>query len=165
MKTHKNMKSPIIFRILLVAPIVLIILLAASSCGKTKSTEPALPEVAPPPPPPPVPADNEPDSVYTTVDLLPVFPGGEAALLKLIGDSVKYPDVAKSKGIQGKVIVQFVIDPDGQAGSAKILKGADPLLDAEALNVIQKLPKFEPGYKDGKAVHVSFIVPIQFRLN
>lgn len=159
------MNSPIIFKILLVAPIVLIILLAVSSCGNTKSTEPVLPEAGPPPPPPPVPADNKPDSVYTTVDLLPAFPGGDAALLKLIGDSVRYPEAAKSKGIQGKVIVQFVIDQDGKAGSAKILKGVDPLLDAEALNVIQKLPKFEPGYKDGKAVRVSFMVPIQFRLN
>jgi len=150
----------------MVVPIVVIMLLAASSCGNNKNQEPALPEVAPPPPPPPpVPLKSTSDSVYSVVDLLPVFPGGEAALLKLIGDSVKYPEAAKSKGTQGKVIVQFVIDPDGKAGSAKILKGADPLLDAEAMNVIQKLPKFEPGYKDGKAVHVSFIVPIQFRLN
>lgn len=159
------MNSPIISKILLVAPVILIMLLAVSSCGKTRNTEPVLPEAGPPPPPPPVPADNAPDSIYTIVDLLPAFPGGNAALLKLIGDSVKYPAVAKNKGIQGKVIVQFVIDPTGDVGNAKILRGTDPLLDAEALRVVQQLPNFEPGFKDGKAVHVSFIVPIQFRLN
>jgi protein TonB len=165
MKTHKDLKYQKIFKIFLVVPIVLIMLLAVSSCSKSKKTEPALPEVAPPPPPPTVPLNSASDSVYRVVDLLPVFPGGDAALLKLIGDSIKYPEAAKSKGIQGKVIVQFVIYPDGKAGSAKILKGADPLLDTEALSVIQKLPKFEPGFKDGKAVPVYFMVPIYFNLN
>lgn len=164
MKTYKNMKYQKIFKIFMVVPIV-IMLLAGYSCNNSKKTEPALPEVAPPPPPPPVPADIVQDSVYKTVDLMPVFPGGNPALLKLISQTAIYPDAAKSKGIQGKIMVQFVIDPEGNVGGAKIVKGAHPLLDEEALRVVQKLPKFEPGYKDGKAVSVYYMVPINFNLN
>ncbi len=98
------------------------------------------------------------------VDKKPIFPGGEAALLKFIGDNTKYPAIPKENGIQGKVYIQFVIGRDGKVGNLTIIKSIDKYLDQEALRVISILPDWTPGVKGGKLVPVSFIIPINFTL-
>jgi TonB family protein len=105
------------------------------------------------------------DSVFVMVEYMPQFPGGEEALWKWIAESIKYPIPAAQNGIQGKVYVTFVVESDGSVSRAKVVRGVDPSLDAEALRVVNALPKWKPGYQKGKAVPVSFTVPINFKLN
>jgi TonB family C-terminal domain len=143
-------------------------MVAFSSCkGKTKPTESTTVEVAPPlpPPPPPSPVNGaDKPAPFEVVDVMPVFPGGDAALLKYIGDSTKYPKNAVAKNIQGKVIVRFTVEADGSIDRASIVKSVDPELDAEAIRVINSLPAFKPGIKDGKTVPVWYAVPITYTL-
>jgi protein TonB len=101
---------------------------------------------------------------FYVIEEKPEFPGGEEALLKYIADNTKYPEIAKENNIQGKVFVEFVIQKDGSVGDVKILRGVDPYLDAEAVRVVKSLPKWSPGKQRGKAVKVSFQVPINFKL-
>jgi protein TonB len=104
------------------------------------------------------------DGAYQKVDVMPLFPGGDEALLKYIGDSTQYPKEAKLKAIQGKVITRFMVKADGTVSKVSILKGVDPLLDNEAKRVVATLPKFSPGKLNGKNVPVWFVVPITFAL-
>ena len=108
---------------------------------------------------------NQEDDVYVIVEDMPVFPGGEEALRKWIGENVKYPAPAAENGIQGKVYVMFVVEADGSVSRAKVVRGVDPSLDAEALRVVNASPKWKPGYQGGKAVPVSYTVPINFALD
>jgi TonB family C-terminal domain len=110
--------------------------------------------------------DNEPnaDGVYMVVDEMPQYPGGLDALRAFLIQHVKYPVEAMKNKIQGKVYVNFVVNKDGTVSRAKIARGVDPLLDAEALRVVSLLPKWEPGKEKGKPVDVSFTVPINFAL-
>ena len=101
---------------------------------------------------------------FAVVEEKPVFPGGDAALMKFISDNTKYPEIAKENGIQGRVFVQFVIDERGKVTSVRIARGVDPYLDQEALRVVRMIPDWKPGKQRGKAVPVNFIVPINFRL-
>jgi TonB family protein len=105
------------------------------------------------------------DDVFVIVEDMPVFPGGEEALRKWIGENVKYPVPAAENGIHGKVYVQFVVEADGSVSRAKVVRGVDPSLDAEALRVVNASPKWKPGYQGGKAVPVSYTVPINFALD
>lgn len=118
----------------------------------------------PPPPPPPFTVQNG-DTTWNFVENMPVFPGGDAGLLKFISDSTTYPSVAKEKNIQGRVIVKFVVMANGEAKQATIVRGVSPELDAEAVRVVNSLPKFEkPGYQHGKPVPVWYMIPITFTL-
>jgi len=101
---------------------------------------------------------------FVVVEQMPLFPGGDAELLKFIGENTNYPDSAKTKGIQGRVIVRFIVNTEGKAEGASILKGVDPYLDAEALRVISTLPAFNPGKQGGTPVNVWYMVPITFTL-
>ena len=105
------------------------------------------------------------DEVFVIVEDMPVFPGGEEALRKWIGENVKYPVPAAENGIQGKVYVMFVVEADGRVSRAKVARGVDPSLDAEALRVTNAMPKWKPGFQKGKAVPVSYTIPINFALN
>ncbi|NLU39652.1 MAG: M56 family metallopeptidase [Bacteroidales bacterium] len=105
------------------------------------------------------------DEVFQIVEDMPLFPGGEDALRKWIGENVKYPAPAAENGIHGKVYVQFVVEADGSVSRAKVVRGVDPSLDAEALRVVNASPKWKPGYQGGKAVPVSYTVPINFALD
>jgi TonB family protein len=104
---------------------------------------------------------NEP---FVVVEQMPMFPGGEAALLKYIAENTKYPEPAKEKNIQGKVIVRFCITPNGEVSLVSILKGVSPELDLEAMRVVNTLPSFQPGRQGGTAVPVWYMVPIAFTL-
>lgn len=102
--------------------------------------------------------------IFIIVEEMPEFPGGEMELRKFIATQVKYPAVAAEQGIQGKVYVTFVVDKEGDVRNAKIARGVDPSLDAEALRVVSSIPKWIPGKQRGQAVNVSYTVPINFAL-
>jgi len=108
--------------------------------------------------------DQQDEKVYEKVDQMPEFQGGQEELISFLVKSIQYPDEAKKKGTQGKVFVNFVVGKDGLITNAKILKAVDPLLDAEALRVINAMPKWIPGKDKGKEVAVQFTLPISFAL-
>lgn len=104
------------------------------------------------------------DDVYDVVEKMPKFPGGMAELMKYLNSNIKYPVEAHKAGIQGRVVVSFVVNKDGTVKDAKIVRSVDKSIDAEALRVISAMPKWQPGYQDGKAVSVRYTVPVTFRL-
>lgn len=101
---------------------------------------------------------------FVVVEEMPMFPGGDAALLKYIGENTVYPEVAKENNIQGRVIVRFCVTAKGGVSQVSVLKGVDPELDAEAIRVVNTLPPFKPGKQGGKPVPVWYMVPITFTL-
>ncbi|WP_460555088.1 energy transducer TonB [Hymenobacter daeguensis] len=105
------------------------------------------------------------NSVYTYAEQMPELPGGggQAAIVRYIQQRVRYPQALKN-GMEGRVYASFVVDKNGQVRDARIVKGLDPLLDAETLRVIQALPTFTPGRQGGEAVPVSFTVPVTYRI-
>lgn len=105
------------------------------------------------------------DKIFETVEQAPQFPGGEIALLRYVADHIIYPATAMENGIQGKVIVKFVVTKTGEIGQIKVIKVAHPDLDAEAVRVIKTLPKFIPGKMNGKPVNSWYTFPMVFRLN
>jgi TonB family protein len=113
---------------------------------------------------PPPPAGSVQEEVFLVVEQMPVFPGGETALPAYLGKEIKYPAEAVKKGIQGKVFVTFVVGKDGSVTHVKIVRGVDPMLDAEALRVVNAMPKWTPGRQNGKDVAVQYTVPINFKL-
>lgn len=106
----------------------------------------------------------EETKVFTSVEQMPQFPGGEAELMKWISTHIKYPAIAMENNVQGKVVVQFVVTRDGSIGEVKIARGKDPDLDKEAMRVVKTLPKFIPGKMNGQAVNVWYTLPINFKL-
>ena len=104
------------------------------------------------------------DRVFTSVEQMPSFPGGEAELLKYISSQIKYPAMAMENNVQGRVVVQFVVNKDGSVGEVKVARGKDPDLDREAVRVVKTLPRFNPGKMNGKPVRVWYILPVNFKL-
>lgn len=104
------------------------------------------------------------NSIYTTVETQPEFPGGLGALLSTLARNQKYPPLAAENGIQGKVTVSFVIERDGSVGDVNVIKSVSPELDKEAMRVVKLLPKFTPGKINGRAVRTKMNVPMIFRL-
>jgi TonB family protein len=104
------------------------------------------------------------DSVYTTADVMPEFQGGQVKMLKFISKNLQYPEIAKRAGIQGKVLITFVVDKTGKIKNAKVLEGIGTGCDEEALRVINKMPKWIPGKLNGKKVDVQITLPIMFKL-
>ena len=102
--------------------------------------------------------------VYTVVEQMPEFPGGQPAFGNFLGKSVIYPPEAIKKGIQGKVYISFVVNKEGKVLNSKVERSVDPLLDTEALRVVNSMPNWTPGKQGGKEVAVQFTVPINFRL-
>jgi TonB family protein len=163
MMTKKRSKALANLKLLLVVPAIAAMMFFISSCSKN-SKQADTEMIAPPPPPPPS-ATSSQETPYTEVDEMPVFNGGDAALLKYIAENTKYPESAKLEGKQGKVIVRFAVEKDGSVDRVSVLKGVDPALDVEAFRVTSSLPAFEkPGIKDGKAVPVWYMIPINFTL-
>ncbi|MCC8037456.1 MAG: energy transducer TonB [Bacteroidales bacterium] len=106
----------------------------------------------------------EENKVFTAVEQMPQFPGGEAELYAWIGKNLRYPPMAAENNIQGRVVVQFVVTKTGSIGEVKVLRGKDPDLDKEAVRVVKALPKFIPGKMNGQAVNVWYTLPINFKL-
>jgi protein TonB len=110
----------------------------------------------------PVKTDDPEPEPFIVVEEPAEFPGGNAALLAYIAKNIVYPGEALENNIQGRVILKFVVQPDGSVGRIEILKGVDLLLDQEAVRVVGVLPKFKPGKQNGVPVPVWFMVPVTF---
>ena len=129
-------------------------------------------EAAPPPPPPPPPPEKKQEIItpteeevpFVVVEEMPMFPGGDAELLKYLGQNTQYPETAKANNIQGRVIIRFCVTSEGGVSQISVLKGISPELDTEAMRVVKTLPPFRPGRQGGKAVPVWYMVPITFTL-
>ena len=107
---------------------------------------------------------DQQEEVFMTVDEMPEYPGGIVALQNFLAQKVRYPVETQRKGIQGKVYVSFVVEKDGRVGTVEIARGVNSYLDAEAMRVVNLLPKWKPGKVKGEVVRVSYTVPIGFAL-
>ena len=104
------------------------------------------------------------DKVYKVCEQMPTYEGGDAALMKYIGENLKYPEEAKERGLQGRVVVGFIIEKDGSLTNFKVLRAVDRALDAEALRVVKGMPKWIPGRHNGQRVRVRYLLPIHICL-
>ena len=104
------------------------------------------------------------DEIFQVVEQMPEFPGGDAELMKYLSKNIKYPASAQENGIQGRVVVEFVVNKDGSIVEPKVLKKLDNACDQEAMRVIKAMPKWKPGMQRGKPVRVKYTVPVMFRL-
>ena len=102
--------------------------------------------------------------IFQIVEEMPSFPGGEGKLLEYVATHIKYPQIARETGIQGRVFIGFVVEPDGSVSNVKLLRGIGGGCDEEAMRVIKSLPKWKPGKQRGKAVRVSYQIPVLFKL-
>ena len=98
------------------------------------------------------------------VDEMPQFPGGPSALFEFLSKNIQYPKEAEDANLQGRVIVSFVVEKDGSVSNAKVVRPIDPLLDAEALRVVNSMPKWIPGKQNGEAFRVKYTIPVTFRV-
>ena len=117
-------------------------------------------EIAQPEPP----KHEEDNKVFEVVEQMPSFPGGYAALMQWLGSNMKYPTIAAENNVQGRVIVQFVVEKDGSITDVHVAKSVDPSLDKEASRVVKAMPKWIPGKQNSSPVRVRFTVPVTFKL-
>ena len=113
------------------------------------------------------PAEEKPEvenKVFEVVEQMPSFPGGAGALMKYLSENIKYPVVAQENGVQGRVVVSFVVERDGSITDVKVARSVDPSLDREAMRVVRSMPHRIPGKQNGSAVRVKYNVPVSFRL-
>lgn len=153
---------------LFVLPAFALLVAGNISCSQDASqTEDAKEEVVAPvsPEAKEAPADSTAkEEVFMVAEQMPEFPGGMKELLKFLQNNLKYPENAMKNNVQGRVIVQFVVEKDGTLTEFKVARSVDPDLDAEALRVLQTMPKWKPGMQMGKIVRVKFTVPVSFKL-
>ena len=102
--------------------------------------------------------------IFDVVEQQPSFPGGQSALLSWLSSNIHYPPVAEENGIQGRVVVSFVVEPDGSISNVQVVRGVDPSLDKEAVRVTKAMPKWVPGKQNGQAVRVKYNLPVTFKL-
>ena len=108
--------------------------------------------------------DSGNNGIFQVVELLPEFPGGMAELMKYLKKNLRYPQICKEQGLQGRVIVQFVVNPDSTLSDFNVIKSVNPHLDKEALRVVSSMPKWKPGEQRGKPVSMRMTLPVTFRL-
>ena len=115
---------------------------------------------------PPSDDDEEVDEaeIFTVVESMPSFPGGMGELMKFLGNNINYPTLAKESGIQGRVFINFVVEPNGKISNVKVLRGIGGGCDEEAVRVVKSMPKWSPGKQRGKPVRVSYNLPVKFTL-
>ena len=106
----------------------------------------------------------EENKVFDIVEQMPSFPGGPAQLMKWLAEHVQYPAVALKTGVQGRVIIRFIVEGDGSITDANVVRSVDSLLDKEAVRVVSNMPKWIPGKQNGAPVRVKYNVPVTFRL-
>ena len=116
------------------------------------------------PPPPPAPKPEVATKVFDVVEEMPSFPGGQGALMSYLASNIKYPVVAQENGVQGRVIVSFVVERDGSISDVRVARSVDPSLDRETQRVVKSMPRWKPGKQNGSAVRVKYTVPVVFRL-
>ena len=112
----------------------------------------------------PEPPKEEENKVFDVVEEQPSFPGGPAAMMQWLKDNIKYPVVAAENGIEGRVIVQFVVSKTGSISDVRVARGVDPSLDREAIRVVSSMPKWTPGKQNGTTVNVRYTLPVTFKL-
>ena len=181
MMTKKRTSSLASIKVLIVVPVIALVFLAISACRQnaglsenqknvittpqTSQSDSKLVTMPPPPPPPSeVTEEFKEPTIFMIVEEMPMFPGGDAALLAYLSENAVYPEIAKEKNIQGKVVLQFCVTPTGGVSKISILKSADPELDKEAIRVVSTLPAFKPGKQGGKPVPVWYQAFINFKL-
>ena len=106
----------------------------------------------------------ENSNIFGVVEEMPSFPGGQGALMQYLASNIKYPVVAQENGVQGRVIVSFVVERDGSISDVKVARSVDPSLDREAQRVVKSMPRWSPGKQNGSTVRVKYTVPVVFRL-
>ena len=121
----------------------------------------AVEDIATPEPPK---QEAEQNKVFDVVEQQPQYPGGMGALNQWLASNIKYPVMAAENGIEGRVVVQFVVERDGSVSGVHVVRGVDPSLDKEATRVVSAMPKWIPGKQNGSAVRVKYTVPVTFRL-
>ncbi|MBR1686994.1 MAG: energy transducer TonB [Prevotella sp.] len=107
---------------------------------------------------------KEDNQIFTIVEQKPTFPGGDGALMSWLSSNIKYPVLAEENGIQGRVIVQFVVERDGSITDVQVVRGVDRSLDEEAKRVVKSMPHWIPGKQNGSAVRVRYTLPVTFKL-
>jgi len=107
---------------------------------------------------------EEEDKVYQVIEQMPQFPGGEQELLNYINKNIKYPVIAQENGVQGKVILRFVVSKTGMVDRVEVVRPLDPACDKEAMRVVKSLPKFIPGKQNGVNVAVWYTLPVTYKL-
>ncbi len=112
----------------------------------------------------PEPPKEEENKVFDVVEENPSFPGGQSALMQWLNENIKYPVIAAENGIEGRVIVQFVVSKTGSISDVRVVRGVDPSLDKEAVRVVSNMPNWTPGRQNGTTVNVRFTLPVTFRL-
>ena len=168
MKTKNNSAAAAVQRLLFAMVIILLGCTVVSSCATRKKSATTKAAVSPPSaqasPQKPLAVQNEKEP-FVVVEEMPVFPGGDTALLRYIAKNTIYPKEAKDKNVTGKVILRFVIKEDGKVSNVTVMRGIDPLLDNESIRVVSSLPDFKPGKQGGVAVPVYYMIPITFALD
>ena len=109
-------------------------------------------------------ATQNDDIVFEVVEQRPEFPGGHAAMMQWLGENIQYPAEAIAQGVQGTVLVQYIVERDGSISDVRVVRAVNPYLDAEAVRAVQAMPEWQPGRQDGETVRVRFTLPVQFRL-
>uniref|UniRef100_UPI003FED3E58 energy transducer TonB n=1 Tax=Prevotella sp. TaxID=59823 RepID=UPI003FED3E58 len=112
----------------------------------------------------PEPPKHEENKIFTVVEQMPMYPGGDAALMQYLSSNIHYPAVAAENGVQGRVVVGFVVERDGSITDVNVMRSVDPSLDREAVRVVKNMPRWTPGKQNGSAVRVKYQVPVTFRL-
>lgn len=112
----------------------------------------------------PEPKPEVENKVFDVVEQMPSFPGGPSALMKYLSENTRYPVVAQENGVQGRVVVSFVVEKDGHITDVKVVRSVDPSLDKEAARVVKSMPSWIPGKQNGSAVRVKYNVPVSFKL-
>jgi protein TonB len=107
---------------------------------------------------------EEKPQIFSHVESPPQFPGGEKELMKWLSENIKYPPIAAEQGIEGRVVLRFVVSPDGSVGQVEIQRSLDPSCDKEAQRVVKNMPKWQPGKQNGNAVFVYYTLPVLFQL-
>jgi TonB family protein len=160
MMTKKRTSSFAGMKLLFVIPVISFVFLVISAFGKmassgSKDVAPQVTEAV----------SENPDQIpFVQVEEMPLFPGGDAALLKYIAEHTNYPENAKKNNIQGRVVVRFCVTEKGRVNKISVIQGVDPEIDTEAMRVAGTLPEFKPGRQGGIAVPVWYMVPITFAL-
>jgi len=186
MMTKKRTSSLASIKLLIVVPVIALVFLAISACRQntglsenqtnvittpqSSQSDSRSATIPPPPPPPPlsevkeVKKESKEPTIFVIVEEMPMFPGGDAALLAYLRENAVYPPIAKEKNIQGRVVLNFCVTPTGGVSKITVLKSVDPELDKEAIRVVSTLPKFKPGKQGGKPVPVWYQAFINFKL-
>jgi TonB family protein len=163
MMTKKRSKALANLKILLSLPVLAALLIVFSTCSEKITYNDTLIDAIEPTATAAISKSGEPEP-FVVVEEMPMFPGGDSALLSYLAMNTKYPETAKTNNIQGRVIVRFCVTETGGVDRISVLKGVDPEIDKEAMRVVSTLPVFKPGKQGGKDVPVWYMVPITFSL-